>query len=62
MQNLDVGLTGEPQEPHTGPVCCASFGKRDGSGVGRTPGVENAEDAEIIDGGRPAPGSVAAVT
>ena len=61
VQNFAVALTGDPQELQDrleGTFC----GNSAGSGVGNTPGVENAEAAEIIDGGRPAPGNVAAVT
>jgi len=61
VQNFEVALRGDPQElqDRLADVFC---GNNAGSGVGNTPGVENAEAAEIIDGGRPAPGSVAAVT
>jgi hypothetical protein len=57
-----VVLTGEPHELQLGPLADISFGKRAGSGGGRTPGVEKADGAEMIDGGRPSPGKVAAVT
>lgn len=50
MQNLAVAFTWEPQELHIGPVE-DPFGRRDGSGGGRTPGVEKAAAAETIDGG-----------
>ena len=53
---------GDPQELQVGPITGFSFGSRAGSGGGKTPGVEKADAAEMTDGGRPAPGSVAAVT
>jgi len=62
VQNFELTLTKDPQELQVRPPEGLCFGRRDWSGVGSTPGVENADAAEIIDGGRPAPGNVAAVT
>ena len=49
-QNLALAFRAEPQELQTGPpeLC---FGKREGSGLGSSPGVEKAAAADMIDGG-----------
>jgi hypothetical protein len=56
-QNLALGFTAEPQELQTGPLG-ALFGNSAGSGLGSSPGVENAAAADMIDGGCPGPGKV----
>ena len=59
-QNFALDFTEDPQELHVGPLEEPCFGINAGSGGGKTPGVEKAAAAEIIDGGCPSPGRVAA--
>ena len=61
-QNFALDFTGVPQELQDGPPDEPCLGISAGSGGGRTPGVEKAAAADIIDGGCPEPGKVDAVT
>ena len=61
-QNFALDFTGEPQELQDGPLDELCLGMSAGSGGGKTPGVEKAAAADIIDGGCPGPGKVDAVT
>ena len=48
---MALAFTADPQELHVGPLDELCFGISAGSGGGKTPGVEKAAAAEIIDGG-----------
>ena len=61
-QNFALDFTGEPHELHDDPLDELCFGMSAGSGGGKTPGVEKAAAADIIDGGWPSPGKVDAIT
>ena len=61
-QNFALGFAVDPQELQVEPDEELCFGKRAGSGGGKTPGVEKAAAADTIDGGCPSPGKVVAVT
>ena len=50
-QNFALAFTEDPHELHIGPPSELCFGMSVGSGGGKTPGVEKAAAAEIIDGG-----------
>jgi hypothetical protein len=61
-QNFALIFTEDPQELHGDPLDKLCFGKSAGSGGGKTPGVEKAAAAEMIEGGCPGPGKVDPVT
>jgi len=61
-QNFALDFTGDPQELQDGLPDELCLGMSAGSGGGKTPGVEKAAAADIIDGGCPGPGKVAADT
>jgi len=50
-QNFALDFTEDPQELHEDPLDKLCFGMSAGSGGGKTPGVEKAAAAEIMDGG-----------